>query len=63
MIEVECIWFRQRAAGQDVQAAYCAPDNTDGDLDDVGNTDTAADHAAYLAEILLARAANAATRS
>ncbi|GAB1693968.1 DinB family protein [Krasilnikovia sp. M28-CT-15] len=57
MTEVERIWFRRRAAGQNVQAAYCAPDNVDGDFDDVANADAAADHAAFLAEITLARAA------
>ena len=47
------------AADQDVGPLYCVGDNVDGDFDDVAGADAAADHATYLAEVELARAAAA----
>jgi uncharacterized damage-inducible protein DinB len=57
MAEVERVWFRKRAAGQDVGPLYCAGDNVDGDFDDVADADAASDHATFLAEVELAREA------
>jgi len=57
LTEVERAWFRCRAAGQDLPSAYCPPDDPDGDFDGVADADAPADHAAYLAEVELARAA------
>jgi len=57
MTEVERSWFRTRAAGQDVGDVYCFPDNLDGDFDDVADADAEANHAAFRAEIELARKA------
>jgi hypothetical protein len=59
MTEVERSWFRRRAAGQDVERVYSSDDNPDGDFDHVAGADAEKDHAAYLAEIELARAATA----
>jgi uncharacterized damage-inducible protein DinB len=57
MLEVERSWFRRRAAGQQVSEVYYSDDNPDGDFDDVDAADAQADHAAYVAEFDLARAA------
>jgi hypothetical protein len=58
MTEVERSWFRIRAAGETIaEQLYCSEDNVDGDFDDVAGADAEADHAAYLAEIELARKA------
>lgn len=57
MALVERFWFRQRFAGQDVPDLYCAPDNPDGDFDDVASADPAVDFATFHEEIALARQA------
>jgi uncharacterized damage-inducible protein DinB len=57
MTEVERSWFRTRAAGQAIGYLHCSDDNLDGDFDDVAGADAEADHAAFIAEIELARAA------
>jgi uncharacterized damage-inducible protein DinB len=59
MTEVERSWFRRRAAGQHADPVYSSDDNPDGDFDDVAGADAPRDHAAYLAEIELARTAAA----
>ncbi len=57
MAEVERSWFRTRAAGQDTGLLYSSEANPDGDFDDVAGADAQADHATFLAEVELARAA------
>ena len=57
MAEVERVWFRTRAAGQNTGMLYCTDTNPDGDLDDVAQADAADDHATFLAEVELAREA------
>jgi uncharacterized damage-inducible protein DinB len=57
MAEVERYWFRIMAAGEKLPELYCSDTNRDGDFDDTGEADAAADHAAFLAEVEAARAA------
>jgi uncharacterized damage-inducible protein DinB len=57
LTEVERWWFRRVVGGEDLADIYCAPDNVDGDLDDVGAADPEADFAAFAEEIRLADAA------
>ena len=59
MTEVERVWFRTRAAGQDVHEVYCTDDDPDGDFDNVADADAEANYAAYLAELDGARKAAA----
>ncbi|MFI5931326.1 DinB family protein [Actinoplanes sp. NPDC051494] len=57
MAAVERSWFRKRAAGLDVPDLYYDDTNIDGDFDDVAGADAEADHATFLAELVLADAA------
>jgi uncharacterized damage-inducible protein DinB len=60
LTEVERVWFRRRFAGEQLDFLYCDMDtNPDGDFDDVDKADAEADHAAYVREVELARAAAA----
>ena len=51
MTEVERGWFRRVLRDEDAPALYYSEDNGDGDFDDVGGADVAADLAAYRAEV------------
>jgi uncharacterized damage-inducible protein DinB len=60
MTDVERAWFRRRAAGDTaLEYRYSSDDNPDGEFDDVADADAAADYAAFLAELDLARKAAA----
>jgi uncharacterized damage-inducible protein DinB len=51
MTDVERWWFRIHAARHDLPGQYWAEGNEDGDFDDVGGADAAADLTAYEREI------------
>jgi uncharacterized damage-inducible protein DinB len=60
MAEVERVWFRRRFAGEQLDFLYSDMEtNPDGDFDDVDKADAETDHAAYVREVELARAAAA----
>ncbi len=55
MAEVERSWFRRSLVGSDIAFLYCSEDNEDGDFDDVGSADVAADFANLRAEVATCR--------
>lgn len=59
LTDVERVWFRQRAGGQDVRAVYSAPPNWDNAFDDLDPGRAEAEHAALVAEMAEARLAAA----
>lgn len=48
---VERVWFRQRFAGEAIDALHCTPDAPDADFDGLDPARAEADHAALTAEI------------
>lgn len=57
MTEVERWWFRRRAAGEELTDVFCTEESPDGDFDDVGTADAAADIATFQQECRLAEQA------
>lgn len=57
LAECERGWFRIAAGGEQLDYLYCSADNPDGDFDDIGNADAAADLATLHREIESADAA------
>ncbi|MFF2813744.1 DinB family protein [Streptomyces sp. NPDC058000] len=51
MAYVERVWFRQRFAGEAVEALHCTEAAPDADFDDLDPARAEADHAALIAEI------------
>jgi uncharacterized damage-inducible protein DinB len=59
MAKVERIWFRQRAAGEDVEAMYDLANGKDADFNDLVPANAESDFARYVDECQLAAAAAA----
>jgi Protein of unknown function (DUF664) len=57
LTECERGWFREVLLGEDLPGLYCAPDDPDGDFDNVDSADTATVFAAFDRECAAARAA------
>ncbi len=62
MTDVERVWFRQRFAGEQVDARYFTDENADADLDDIDPAGAEAAFAAFRAEIEVCDAAVAGPR-
>jgi len=57
LTEDERGWFRKVLLGEDLPSLYCAPENPDGDFDDVDSADGASVFAAFEQECAAARKA------
>jgi uncharacterized damage-inducible protein DinB len=60
LADVERVWFRRRAAGEEIGPLFWSDAHPDGDFDLVDDADPAADFAMYAAEVDAARAVQAA---